>query len=531
MWLFEVTVLLLLAACVAVGFSPKLHLPLELVLLIGSLLISLIPGLPPLHFDSDVVFYVLMPPILFAAAYFTSWNDFKRNIRPISLLAVGLVLFTVVGIGFAVHYLFPQIPLSVACLLGAIVSPPDASAATAIGRKVGLPRRMLTIIEGESLVNDASALVCYRFALGAIISGSFSLVNALGQFVIVVVGGVLVGIVVGYLGIWLMRRLKDSTAETLLSFVTSFIAYWCAERLHFSGVISTVVAGLHFGRTIPAKMTAETRLEAGGAWNVLLLAINGIVFALIGLQLPQILNQLADETRSVILPCTLLVSTMVVVLRLLWIFPVTHLMRLIPAIKRNDPLPPKSVIFIIGWTGMRGIVSLAAALAVPEVLPSGEVFPYRSLILFVTYVVILVTLLVPTLTLPKLVRKFKIVSGNESFSEAIMARMRMTDSVLQKLGELEQESRYANTQLDHVRRRYERFRNRIAPNLQQTGAFSSLDQSDQQHRLLNQEVISAERKELISLRQSGQIHDEVFHQLNIELDLEELRVRKYAHPI
>ena len=292
MQLIEATLLLLFLTTITVPWARRIGLPIEILLVIGSLILSLIPGLPPLMLNPEVVFMLFLPPILFAAAYFTSWRDFKRNRRPIFLLSFGLVLFTTTLVAIAVRSLGLGVSWPAAFLLGAIVSPPDASAATAIVRKLGLPRRLVTIIEGESLVNDATALVAFRFALAAIATGSFSFGDAAWQFVLVAVGGGVVGLAVAVGGIFIVRRLNNSTAETTLTLVTSFAAYIFAERLGFSGVISTVVGGLYYGRRLPAVTSAQTHLEAEATWNTLLFIINGLVFTLIGLQMPAVMRGL-----------------------------------------------------------------------------------------------------------------------------------------------------------------------------------------------------------------------------------------------
>jgi NhaP-type Na+/H+ or K+/H+ antiporter len=260
----EFILLLLFFAALSGAAAPRLGIPVELLLLLLTITVSLIPGLPHIAIRPEDVFYLILPPILFAAAYFTSWHDFKRNLRPIALMAIGLVIFTVLGVGYIVHFFFPFIPLPVAFVLGAVISPPDASAATALAKKIGLPRRVITILEGESLLNDATALVCFKFAVAAVMTGTFSLALAAQQFLIVALGGALVGLLLGSAMIALIRVLNSTTSESLLSFVCCFAAYSIAESLHVSGVVSTVCAGLIFGRSIPKVVSAETRLEAGG---------------------------------------------------------------------------------------------------------------------------------------------------------------------------------------------------------------------------------------------------------------------------
>src|SRR5688572_8294449 len=261
MLVFEITIAIFLAAILGTALSRKFHLPLELTLLVGSLGVALIPGIPPIHVDSEIFFFVLLPPILFAAAYFTSWTEFTRNIRPISFLALGLVVFTVCGMALVIKWLVPALTWPMAFLFGAIISPPDASAAATVTRKVGLPRRLQTVLEGESLINDATALVCYRFALAALISGQFYLWTSIGQFLVVGLGGVVVGLAIAHVMLRILVHIKDASAEALLTLVTAFVCYFAAESFHLSGVIATVAGGLYFGRTLPRWATAETRVE------------------------------------------------------------------------------------------------------------------------------------------------------------------------------------------------------------------------------------------------------------------------------
>src|SRR6185312_7210101 len=319
----ETALILLSLATLTVVLAPRLKIPIEVLLLLGSLVISEIPGLPPIALKPDIVFLLFMPPILFAAAYFTSWRDFKANKRPISLLAVGLIAFTSAAVAAALRLLIPGIPWSVGFVLGAMVSPPDASAATAITRKLGVPRRLVTILEGESLVNDASALVIYRFAIAAIMTGTFSPGTAMLRFVWIGAGGVGVGWLTGILGIFLYKRIEDSTAQILLSFLTAFGAYLFGEAIGVSGIIATVAAGLYFGRWIPAQGTAEVRLSAKASWELVLFVINAFVFTLMGFQLPIILRDLSGYSHETLLLEALVVSATVIGVRFVWVFPAT----------------------------------------------------------------------------------------------------------------------------------------------------------------------------------------------------------------
>jgi len=521
----EATLLLLLLTTIAVPWAGRIGLPTEILLVLGSLALSFVPGLPPLILDPTVVFTLFLPPILFAAAYFTSWRDFKQNRRPIFLLAFGLVLFTMTLVAVAVRALGLGVSWPTAFLLGAIVSPPDASAATAVIRKLGVPRRLVTIIEGESLVNDATALVAYRFAMVAIATGSFSIGAAALRFVVVALGGAAVGWLVALGGIYAVRRLKNSLAETTLTLVTSFAAYILAERLGFSGVISTVVGGLYYGRKIPMVTSAETRIIAESSWGTILFIINGLVFALIGLQMPSVIAGLESYSWRELATYGAAVSVVVISVRFIWVFPAAYLPRkLFPSIARKDPLPPWGAVTALGWAGMRGIVSLAAALSIPLTLPTGEAFPFRSLLIFLTYVVILVTLVIPSTTLPWLMRRLGLKDEGENSRDEAVARLALVQAVILKIDQLRPLSKFPAELLHNSSKRYERRLQTLQSNLEPT-AFSPLFDEDQTLRRLTRILLEAERSELTSLRQKAVIHDEVFFQLSRELDIEETRLR------
>jgi monovalent cation/hydrogen antiporter len=524
MSIIEATLFLLLMATIAVPWARRTGIPTEILLVVGSLVVSLLPGLKPIILDPTVVFALFLPPILFAAAYFTSWRDFKRNKEPIFLLAVGLVLFTTTLVAVALHTIAPGVPWSVAFLLGAIVSPPDASAATAIVGKLGVPRRLLTIIEGESLVNDATALVAYKFALAAILTGAFSLRSAAIQFVLVAAGGVIAGIAVGIAGIYVVKRLNNSTAEATLSLITSFAAYLAAEHLGFSGVISTVTAGFYFGRKIPLETSAQTRIVAEASWNTVLFTINGLVFTLIGLQLPAVMAGLGEYSWRELAVYGIGVTVVVIAVRFLWVFPVTYIQRwLFPSAASRDPAPGWGVVFVLSWIGMRGIVSLAAALSIPLLLPSGEAFPFRNLLIFLTYVVILATLLIPAATLPWLIRWLRLRGDDENRRDEAVARLALLQAALRKVETLSNASAFRAESLDSAAQRYKRAIQTLESNLE-PAAFSPLFDEEQRKRQLTKTLLEAERVQLVKLRREATIHDSVFFQLSRELDIEETRL-------
>jgi CPA1 family monovalent cation:H+ antiporter len=524
--LIEATLLLLLFATITVPWAKRTGLPTEILLVIGSLVLSLIPGAPAFILEPTVVFTLFLPPILFAAAYFTSWRDFKRNRRPIFLLAFGLVLFTTVAVAATLRALGLGMSWPVAFLLGAIVSPPDASAATAIIRKLGVPRRLETVIEGESLVNDATALVAYRFALMAIATGSFSFTDAALRFVLVAAGGAVVGFLVARAGIFVLQRLDNTAAETTLTLITAFAAYITAEHLGFSGVISTVVGGLYYGRRIPVVTSAQTHIEGEASWNTVLFIINGLVFTLIGLQMPAVMRGLEQYSAGQLALYAATVVVVVIAVRFIWVYPAAYIPRkLFPSIGRKDPMPSWGAITTLGWTGMRGIVSLAAALSIPLTLPSGEEFPFRNLLIFLTYAVILATLVIPAVTLPRLMRWLNLKDGGENQQDEALARLALVRAVLREIDTLREATSFPAELLENTATRYQRKAQTVESNLEPT-AFSPLFNEDQILRQLTRRLLAAERGELENLRKQATIHDRVFFQLSRELDIEETRLGK-----
>ncbi len=525
MSIIEIAFALLLLAVLASAFVPRLKLPFEVVLLLGSLVLGFIPGVPKLALDTDLVFFLFLPPILFAAAYFTSWRDFKNNIRPISLLAVGLVLFTTLAVAFAMKWLIPALSWPLAIVLGAMVSPPDASAATSITRKLGVPRRLITIIEGESLVNDATALVLYRFAVIAVTTGTFLFSRALGHFLWMGIGGVAVGYIIGWAGIALNKRMGEKSAQILISFLTAFAAYSIGERVGVSGVIATVTAGLHFGRRLPEFASPEIRIEAKGDWDFVLFIINGFVFTLMGLQLSTVIQDLSEYSWRQLTLYAGVLSVVIMAVRFIWVYPATYLPRLlIPGLQKRDPMPPWQPVVLLSYIGMRGIVSLASALALPEVLPSGAAFPYRDLLIFLTYTTILTTLLLPVLTLPWLMRVLGLKAGDENYRENVLARKATAQAVLDNFPSMMEKHPREQAFISQLRTRYARRVQIFEGNLSDT-PYSQLFDEDLHVRRVLRETIDLERRALLGLRSQGAIHDEVFHGINRELDLEEMRLK------
>ena len=407
--LLEVVLFLLLCS-VALGWvARRLNFPYPIALVIGGAALGFLPELPQFPFDPQFILVLVLPPILYQAALLTSWRDFKANIRPISLLAVGLVIATTLAVGAALKLVVPEIPWAAAFVLGAIVSPPDAVAATAILTRLNVPRRVVTILEGESLVNDASGLVLYKFAVAAVMTGAFSFLDASAQFVGVAIGGVIIGVLLGRFFVFIHRYLGDVFIEVLMTLSVPYIIYILAESLHVSGVLAVVAAGLVRGRYSPEIVSAEMRIIARSVWNLLVFLLTSLVFILIGLQLSGIIGRLTGYSGMDLVLYGTLVSAVAIAVRFAWIYPATYLPRMVSArLRERDPAPPEAELFIMSWCGMRGIVSLAAALALPLALDGGAPFPGRDLIIFLTFVVIAVTLVLQGLSLALLIRVLRV---------------------------------------------------------------------------------------------------------------------------
>jgi CPA1 family monovalent cation:H+ antiporter len=525
MHIFEPAIFILFFAILAVPVAVRFHLPLEIFLVIGSCLVSLLPNLPVIQIDPNVVFKLFLPPILFYAAYFTSWRDFKNNFRVISLLAIGLVLFSSVIVAIVTQLIFPDTTWAEGLLLGAIISPTDASAATTLIKKLNAPRRIIAILEGESLVNDAMALLLFRFSLLAVLIGSFSYSHALSQFFVVTLGGSVIGLVLASVAAYLLQHLKNVEAETTLTFLTAFTCFLGAEYFGVSGVISTVVCGIYFGLRFPQLSSSRTRLNTKASWSTVIFIINGFAFALIGLELPLIVHGLKSHTLGELVLAGSLISLVVIVARVAWVFAIAHFTRwLFPTVKKYDPAPPWQFLFLVGWCGMRGIVSLAAALSIPYQLAPGIAFPHRDFILFTTYCVIVFTLIIPTITLPALLKSFGFVDSENKVKAEAIARILALKAAMSRIEDIARTEALPTEMVSDIRKQYKRRLDIINSQIGES-PFSTLNNEYLSLKKVSLATIESERQALIHLRKTGQISDEVFHRLLDELDFEELRAR------
>lgn len=515
------TVIILLAVVTALAeVTDKIKVPYPILLVVAGIGIGMIPGLPSLQINPEIVFLVFLPPVLYAAAWYTSWPDFKKAKRPITLLAIGCVIFTTCAVAWVAHSFIPAFGWAEAFVLGAIISPPDAVAAVAATKGLPIPKRVTTILEGESLVNDATGLIAYRYAVIAVMTGSFDLWNAGLQFFLVAGGGIALGLVLGFVIIWVHKITPDNpTTDTTLTFLAPFIAYLSAEALHLSGVLSVVTAGLYVSRKSSEVFSQQTRLQAYGSWDTALFILNGVIFIMIGLQLPDIVSSLG-ATSFWALKYAAVVCLAVIIGRIVWVYPGTYIPRIIKRIRKAEPRPSLKLVTIVAWSGMRGIVSLAAALALPLTLDGSTPFPHRNLIIFITFCVIFSTLVLQGLTLRPLINWFNIKADDGVQQEEQHARMHLASSIIEHIEENYSLGLTAEV-LNQLKTKYEIRIERLRTDSTQRKLDD--DQIREFHRIQH-ELLTKERKELLHLKHTDKISDEVMRKLEYELDLEETRL-------
>jgi monovalent cation/hydrogen antiporter len=518
-------VLLALLASIAalLVLSPVVRVPYPIPLVLGGLAVGFAPGVPELELPPELVLVILLPPLLYGAAFFTSLRDLRTNVRPIGLLAVGLVLATMVAVAAVAHWIV-ELPWAAAFTLGAIVSPTDPIAATAVARRLGVPRRIVAIVEGESLVNDATALVAYRVAVAAVVSGSFSLWAAGLRFVLGAVGGILCGLAVGWLIRHVRRRLDNPPVEITISLMTGYFAFLPAEVIGVSGVLAAVTAGVYLGWHTPELTTAAVRLQGDAVWEIGIFVLNALLFVLIGLQLPGILDNLEGTSGWTLLGYGAAVGATVVVVRMVWIFPSTYLPRRLSArLRERDPAPPWQHPALVGWAGMRGAVSLAAALALPFSTDAGEPFPGRDLVIFLAFCVILVTLVGQGLSLPGAIRLLGLEVDGGAERESSKARIKAARAAITRLEELALEDWVREDTVERMRGMYEFRINRFAARFDD-GDDGAIEQRSAAYQRLRRELLEAERAAIVELRRTGTIGDEVMNPILRDLDLEETRL-------
>jgi monovalent cation/hydrogen antiporter len=519
----EAVVLLLGAVLLLMAVARRFLVPYPIFLVLGGLILGFVPGVPAVRLDPELVFLIFLPPILWAAAYFTSYRDFQANLRPITLLAVGLVMATTAAVAAVAHAIVPGLPWAAAFVLGAIVSPPDAVAATAVARRLRIPHRIVTILEGESLVNDAAALVLYRAAVAATVTGTFVARDTLWQFVLAAAGGVAIGLAVGLLTREALHHAEEPMVETAITLLAPYAAWIAAERMHASAVLACVVGGLYVRRGFSAAVAPTTRIQARAVWELVIFVLNGVIFVLIGLQLRAIRDEGLIENPERLVVYGAVISAVAIAVRLLWVPLAAVIPRLLsPALRRRDPLPPWSSIFLVAWTGMRGIVSLAAALALPLTTAAGKPFPARDEIVVLTFAVILATLVFQGLTLGPLIRGLRLGEDATLELEEAHARQEAARAALARLDALAQGPEASRADIEQLQTLYTQ-RARRASSIE-PGAGTESARAQAARRRLRHETLTAERRALIALRDQGVISDDVLHRLEQELDIEAIRI-------
>jgi Na+/H+ antiporter len=514
-------VLFLMMSAVALGWVARhFKFPYPIALVIGGGALGFVPRLPQLEFDPEFLLVLVLPPILYQAALLTSWHEFKANTRPIGLLAIGLVIVTTLAVGATLKVLIPDIPWAAAFVLGAIVSPPDAVAATTILSRLNIPRNVVTVLEGESLVNDASGLVIYKFAVTAVLTGAFSLWQASLEFVGVAAGGIVIGFLMGQFFVIVHKYLGDAFIEVLTTLVVPYAAYILAESLHASGVLAVVAAGIVRGRYSPEIVSAEMRIIARSVWNLLVFLLSTLVFILIGMQLSGIVARLTDYSLGELFFYGTFVSAVAIFVRFAWVYPATYLPLVMRAMLGEQVAPPREgEVFIMGWCGMRGIVSLAAALALPQALQDGSPFPERDLIIFLTFVVIAVTLVLQGLTLKPLIRMLKVGRDWSLQEEQQRAQMALGKAAIAAIDAVAAKDGISNELAERIRAE---FAEKIT--LSVPGGLMLRHSGADDARRLRDAAVKAERQELIRLWRENLISDEVLHKIEEDLDYQESRI-------
>lgn len=518
-----------LAAVVVLAVGAKrLRIPYPIAFVIGGVALGFSRHLPRPHVDPDMIMLIVVPPLLYSAGWGTDWVEFRRNAQPISLHAVGLVIVTMVAVAAVVHATVPGFAWPLAFTLGAIVSPPDAVASEAIFERIAIPRRVAAIVSGECLVNDATALVLYRFALAAAVTGAFSLVHASGAFIVVAAGGILIGAAVafvleGALRYWSRRGYGDSMIASVVFLLAPFAAYLPAEELNVSGVLAAVTAGIVLSRRSTLFIDPETRVLGSSVWRLLTFVLNAFAFLLIGVELPGIIEALMPHVRDYAL-YGLLVSATVILVRIAWVFPATYLLRFLSGLSRaSSPTMSWQQVAVMSWAGMRGIISLAIALALPYTL-GDQPFPQRSVTIFFTFCVIFVTLVFQGLTLGPLIEWLGVTETSRSRRRETALRVRALEAGIARLREVEarRKSPLEREILGRVLEEYEQRINVLRGKAEKEEAIEATESRIDRH--LQKEALGAERRAIAAMRSAGEIPDDIYRSIEYDLDLATLRL-------
>jgi Na+/H+ antiporter len=515
----ELLVGLLAAVAVVVRLAGRTDIPEPVLLVLAGLAVALIPGLPQVELDPQLILALFLPPLLYWAALHIELRELRRNLRPIALLAVGLVLVTTAAVAVLGHSVL-GLPWAVAVVLGAVVSPPDPVAASAVASRLGLPRRMVTILEAEGLLNDATALVVYRMAVAAVVSGAFSLGGAGVELAVSAVGGTAVGLAVGFVGSRVLRRVSEAPVENTVKLLLPYVAWLAAERLHASGVLAVLACGLLMSRHW-GSISSGARLQARQLWDWLVFVLEGLSFVLVGVQLRTVVEGIEGRSLADLALAALAVNLVVILVRLALVYPASWLPRLSARVRERDPFPGWAFTTVIGWAGMRGVVTLALAVALPTEVAGGEPFPDRNLVVFLAFSVIVVTLVGQGLTLPLLIRWLGVSADDEGpAADGRRALARLTEVALDRLDAIDPEADGVPAEL--IERLRERYRTRLAHLGQQ--AEDGRPDGVRAYAELVSDLLGAQREELRRLRDQGGVTPEVARRLFHDLDLEEARL-------
>jgi CPA1 family monovalent cation:H+ antiporter len=526
---FQIFLILLVVLAGTTLLARRTDVAPAILLLFAGIALAFVPHMPPLELPPELVLLVVLPPLIYSAAVAMSWREFRFNLRPIILLAVGCVIFTAAAVAAATHYVI-GLPWNVGFLLGAIVAPTDAVAPLAIARKLNMPRRILVVLEGEGLANDATALILYRFAVIAISTGAFSLPKAASEFATIVVAEIAFGAAVGWISLRARHWARDPQVEIILSLLTPYVAYWLPEYFGGSGVIATVACGLYVSWNGPLWISSATRLQGIFFWDLVIYVIEGLLFLLTGFQMRSLFEKSKAFPVQDILLATALVVAIVIVARFAWVYPATYLPRISPRLRQRDPSPPWQWVFILSFAGVRGAVSLAAALALPFACANGDAFPDRDLILFVSFGVIIITLAGLGLGLPPVVRWLGVADAGRGEHVAeheaeIAARRQALDAALKSLDAIIENRELSDEVITRLRARHEVRANQLPASLDPDAYHVSATGT-----ALTRELIAAERKFIHLLLRDGKITDEVRRRIERDLDLEEASLANREDP-
>jgi monovalent cation/hydrogen antiporter len=515
---------LLVAVAGLSALARRLAVPYPIVLVIGGALFGFVPGLPDIKLNPNVVLVVFLPPLVYGASIYANFGDLRANLRGLTLSTVGLVLVTMCAVAWAAHELIPDLPWAAAFVLGAIVSPTDPLAAATIMRRLDVPRRMVSAIEGEGLFNDATALVAYRVAVAAAVAGSFSLPDAGARFVADAAGGVAIGLAVGWIVAQVRKRTTDPQVSVTISLLTGYAAFIPANAIGASGILATVTAGIYMGIRGPAILPTRARLQGYFVWDILAFVVNAILFVLIGLQLHTVVDGLSGYSAARLAGYALAVGGVVVVTRLVWFFTVPYLVRVIdrrPAQRARRV--GASARLVMAWSGMRGAVSLAVALALPLTTDAGGAFPKRDLIVFLTFAVIFFTLVLQGLSLPALIRRVGIGDGGADADEEVRARLVASKAAIEQIDAFAEEDWTRDETVDRMRALYEHRRRRFAARAGKIEDDGYEDRSLAYQQMVHL-VLGAQRDALLRMRGDGRLSNETMNRILRELDLEESRL-------